>query len=163
MARTTAENIDDSLSVRLARAEDLSSILDIECASPTAAHWLRAEYEKAIAQSERLVLVATGTARLLGFLVAAIATEEWELENIAVAHTARRRGVGRALMKALIVHARTAKAIEIRQEIRASNSVAQQLGHSVGFQQEGRRTDYYRSPTEDALLFKYLVSEPKDL
>jgi ribosomal-protein-alanine N-acetyltransferase len=163
LTSTTAESTDDAFSLRLARAEDLPSILQIEHNSHSAAHWPERDYQQAIAQAERLVLVAEKASELLGFLVASTATKEWELENIAVAPAVRRRGVGRALMLALIVSARQAKAAEIRQEIRASNTVAQQLGQSVGFVQEGRRRDYYCDPTEDALLFKYLVVEPKSL
>lgn len=163
MTSTTAERIDDGFSLRLARAVDLPRILQVERDSHSAAHWPEGDYQQAIAQSERLVLVAEKASELLGFLVASTATKEWELENIAVAPAALRRGVGRALMLALIVSARLAKAAEIRQEIRASNTVAQQLGQSLGFVQEGRRRDYYCDPTEDALLFKYLVLEPKNL
>jgi ribosomal-protein-alanine acetyltransferase len=159
---TSAETFDDRFSIRLARAEDLPFLLEIERDSPSAAHWQELDYRKAIAQSERLVLVAARDSRVFGFLVASVTTEEWELENIAVATPARRRGVGRELMIALIVRARRAKAVEIRQEIRASNTVAQRLGQSVGFVEGGRRRNYYRDPAEDALLFKYLIENPEE-
>jgi ribosomal-protein-alanine N-acetyltransferase len=144
--------------IRLARAADLDIILGIENTAPAAAHWARSEYEKAITQSERLVLVAESKGQVSGFLVASTATEEWELENVVVSPKERRRGIGRALMVALIAHANSGGASEIRQEIRLSNIAAQKLGQTVGFRQEGRRTEYYRDPTEDALLFKYLVT-----
>ena len=162
MPRASAENFDDRFYIRLARAEDLPSLLEIERDSPAAAHWQELDYRKAIAQSERLVLVAARDSRVLGFLVASVRREEWELENIAVAAPVRRRGVGRGLMLALIVRAQRAKAVEIRQEIRASNAVAQRLGQSVGFVEGGRRRNYYRDPAEDALLFKYLVEKPEE-
>lgn len=157
----SAKTIDDSFSIRLARAEDLRSLLEIERDSQSAAHWQELDYGNAIAQAERLVLVAEAGSKLLGFLVASTATQEWELENIAVASAARRCGVGRALMLTLIASAQQAGAAEIRQEIRMSNKAAQGFGQSVGFVQEGRRRDYYRDPTEDALLFKYLVHTPE--
>jgi ribosomal-protein-alanine N-acetyltransferase len=159
---TSAETFDDRFSIRLARAEDLPSLLEIERDSPSAAHWQELDYRNAIAQSERLVLVAARDSRVFGFVVASVTTEEWELENIAVAAPVRRRGVGRSLMRALIVRARRAKAVEIRQEIRASNTAAQRLGQSVGFVHEGCRRNYYRHPAEDALLFKYLIENPEE-
>ena len=145
------------MSIRAASPSDLASILQIERDSPAAAHWLESRYSEAIAQPERLVLVAEGSGHIAGFLVASIATPEWELENIVVIASARRQGVGRELMKALISHAGAAGAHEIRQEIRASNLPAQQLGQSTGFVQRGRRKGYYRDPDEDALLFNYLL------
>src|SRR5579864_2130559 len=141
--------------IRAASLDDLSSILEIERACATAAHWDVSEYRNAIQQPTRLVLVVEEAGQVLGFLVASTATQEWELENVAVSTRARRLGFGCALVTALIDQARRKGASEIRQEIRASNSAAQQLGQSVGFVQEGRREDYYRDPTEDALLFKY--------
>lgn len=146
-----------AVQVRTANQDDRPSIVQIEQLSATAAHWPESNYEKALAQDERLVLVAAEDSEVLGFLIANRATEEWELENIAVSPKARRRGIGRALMRVLIEEVEQAGASEIRQEIRLSNQAAQQLGRSMGFSQQGRRPNYYREPTEDALLFKYLV------
>lgn len=147
----------ETLRIRPANTAALPLILSIEQASPAASHWKHADYAAAISQPERLVLIAEEPSRIVGFIVAYVAIPEWELENIAVAPGARRRGIGRALIAALIDRARETGATEIRQEIRASNTAAQKLGLSVGFIQEGRRPDYYRDPVEDALLFKHLL------
>lgn len=149
------------VAIRVAVLADIAAIMQIDRESPTAAHWSEATYQKALEQHRRLVLVAEGQEGPLGFLVASTATVEWELENIAVMSSARRRGVGRALLNALIDRARAAGAVEIRQEIRASNLAAQQLGQSIGFVQKGLRKSYYRDPEEDALLFNYLLAWPK--
>ena len=147
--------------MRVAVPADLAAILQIDRESPTAAHWPDTAYQDALKQPARLVLVAEGQEGTLGFLVASMAAVEWELENIAVMSSARRRGVGRALLNALIDLARAAGSTEIRQEIRASNLPAQRLGQSVGFVQQGRRKGYYRDPDEDAFLFNYLLLKPK--
>jgi ribosomal-protein-alanine acetyltransferase len=149
------------VAIRAAVPADIAAILRIDRDSPTAAHWPESVYQEALGQCSRMVLVAEGQEGTLGFLVASTAAVEWELENIAVMSSARRRGVGRALLNALIDHARGAGASEIRQEIRASNLAAQLLGQSVGFVREGRRKSYYRNPEEDALLFNYLLIKPK--
>lgn len=149
------------VAIRAAVPADIAPILQIDRDSPTAAHWPESAYQEALKDRARLVLVAEGQEGTLGFLVASTATVEWELENIAVMSSARRRGIGRALLTALIDRARTGGASEIRQEIRSSNLAAQQLGQSIGFVQRGRRKDYYRDPEEDALLFNYLLIKPK--
>ena len=128
-----------SSNIRAATIGDLPAIFVLERSSPTAAHWKESDYRTAIAQPERLVLIAERETSIVGFLVASVATEEWELENIAVSPAAFRQGIGRALMNGLINRARQAQAAEIRQEIRASNITAQKLGLSAGFIQEGRR------------------------
>ena len=156
-----------NVAVRLATAKDLISVFGIAHASSSAAHWANSEYERALSSGERVFLVAervTGEAaehEIVGFLLTSTATQEWELENIAVSPAARRSGIGRALMNALIQHARPSGAVEIRQEIRASNTAAQNLARAVGFLAEGRRKGYYRDPREDALLFRYLVPKPQ--
>jgi len=148
-----------ALVIRSAKDTDIPTIVSIEAAAPGAAHWPKSHYGRALTDAGRLVLVAEQAEfEVLGFLVAYISIPEWELENIAVSPEARRRGVGRALMTALVERALQAGATEIRQEVRASNTAAQKLGLSVGFIPEGRRPDYYRDPTEDALLFKHLLA-----
>ena len=149
------------IAIRVASSSDVTAILQIDRDSPTAAHWPESSYRAAINQAERLALVAEESGQVLGFLVASIATAEWELENIAVSGAAQRQGIGRALLKVLIDRARQAGTAEIRQEIRASNLGAQRLGQSVGFVQRGRRPSYYHDPEEDALLFNYLVRPPQ--
>ena len=147
-----------SLVIRDARPADIAAIVAIAGDSPSASHWPYSHYESALFQPGYLMLVAElQPSEVVGFLLASTAIEEWELENIAVSAGARRSGVGRALMTALIESARRGKATEIRQEIRESNTAAQRLGLSMGFAQQGRRSDYYVNPIEDALLFKHLL------
>lgn len=147
--------------IRTATSKDLPELWRMERDSPTAAHWTEADYARAFGRSDRLVLVAEDSGEISGFLIASTATVEWELENIAVVASCRRRGIGRSLVGALISRAREAGAVEIRQEIRTSNLGAQSLGRSVGFVERGRRKGYYRNPDEDALLFNYLLNQPK--
>lgn len=152
-------NRDEWRNLRITEANTaaIPFILSIQSGSPAASHWKHADYDAALAEPHRLVLIAEKDSRILGFLVAYTGIPEWELENIAVAAELRRNGIGRALIIALIDRAREAHAAEIRQEIRASNMSAQKLGLSVGFIQEGRRRNYYRDPVEDALLLKHLL------
>lgn len=148
------------MKISSANTSAIPFILSIQRASPYASQWSYEDYAAAISQADRLVLIAAQDFMVVGFLVASTAISEWELENIAVAPESRKQGIGRALLGSLIVRARESGAKEIRQEIRASNSAAQKLGLSVGFIQEGRRPSYYRDPVEDALLFKYLLTQP---
>src|SRR5438270_11255072 len=110
--------MESNLEIRAVTLADLPAIVQIEQASPSAAHWSESQYGKALNSLGRLLLVAEVDGRVAGFLAASTATQEWELENIAVAPTELRRGIGRALMNALIARARGNGASEIRQEIR---------------------------------------------
>ncbi len=93
--------------------------------------------------------------RTVGFLVAQNGGPEWELENIAVLPEFRRKGVAGGLLSALLVQARSLLAERILLEVRASNQPAIRLYHASGFQILARRRDYYRNPSEDAIILVY--------
>ena len=74
------------------------------------------------------------------------------ITNIAVAESCRRQGLGRAMLSALIDHCRESGASFLTLEVRQSNAPAIALYESMGFLPEGRRKNFYRQPTEDAIL-----------
>lgn len=149
------------MSIRRASADDLSAIKALERSSPMAAHWSLAQYEailNAPLATDRLIFVAEEEERLQGFLVARTAAEEWEIENVAVAESDRRRGIGRKLVQALISKTREQNTGAIFLEVRESNHDARALYQSCGFVQTGRRPAYYNCPTEDAILYTLAFS-----
>ncbi len=91
---------------------------------------------------------------VLGFLVAQHIAPEWELENIVVAPAARRTGLGKRLLDALLTQARETNSAAVFLEVRESNTAARTLYEKAGFEQTGRRKSYYRDPVEDAILYR---------
>jgi [ribosomal protein S18]-alanine N-acetyltransferase len=158
------------LRVRRAKVGDIPAMMNLESLSPAAAHWPRQQYEGFFAPTssqtptERLVWVvedesgdwseksAGEECEILGFLVAHQVDAEWELENIVVAETARRRGLGTLLLQALIAQVSAKQGKSIFLEVRESNRSARALYQKVGFEEEGLRKSYYASPPEDAIL-----------
>jgi [ribosomal protein S18]-alanine N-acetyltransferase len=148
--------------IRLADSVDVPSIVALERASLTAAHWTEQQYlqlfEPCGDRPERLALVAESqtvdtTSGIAGFLVARLVAPEWELENIVVAPAARRRGIGRQLLDALLTTTRKTNRSSVFLEVRESNVAARSLYKKLGFQQTGRRPAYYINPSEDAILY----------
>ncbi|MGN0452996.1 MAG: ribosomal protein S18-alanine N-acetyltransferase [Ruminococcus sp.] len=90
--------------------------------------------------------------RLVGFAVLEWVLDEGSLTNIAVDSDFRRQGIGEKLMEALINEAEEKKLAFITLEVRATNTPAIALYKKFGFEEVGRRKNYYSSPTEDALL-----------
>ena len=80
------------------------------------------------------------------------APDEGQITNIAVASDARRQGLGRAVLIALIQEARERNCELISLEVRESNTAAIALYESAGFLIAGRRKRFYRAPVEDALV-----------
>jgi ribosomal-protein-alanine N-acetyltransferase len=105
----------------------------------------------------RLLLIAELGGDLAGFLVAsAPAAGSVEIESVLVAEELRRRGVGRALCRAVIDWASELGVEAVDLEVRASSG-AGQLYRVMGFVAVGRRRRYYREPEEDAVLMRLEV------
>ncbi len=77
------------------------------------------------------------------------------LANVAVAPSARRQGVARALVTALMAAGAGAGLCRLTLEVRVSNAAAIALYEGIGFVREGVRPGFYRAPTEDAALYSF--------
>jgi len=91
---------------------------------------------------------------VLGFFAGWIVEDELHVNNVAAHRDYRRMGVGRSLMEAAVDEARLRGVAEVLLEVRASNEGDQRMYRNLGFSFVGRRRDYYRLPTEDALVMK---------
>lgn len=95
--------------------------------------------------------------RTLGYVIAHRAADEAEILNLAVEPESRRRGIGRALVAALLETLARDGAKAVFLEVRASNTAAQALYGQFRFLPVGRRSRYYRHPTEDAVILRAAI------
>lgn len=86
-----------------------------------------------------------------------IAVDEGQITNIATHPDYRRQGYGKAIVEALIKHAKNNRLDSISLEVRVSNKAAIDLYTALGFKIEGKRKDFYTMPREDALVMVYKV------
>lgn len=89
---------------------------------------------------------ALGDHRPLGFSLLLLVANDAELLTVAVAHAARRRRVGMALVEDFLDIGTEAGAANAFLEVAEDNLPAQRLYARLGFRQEGVRRDYYRRP-----------------
>jgi ribosomal-protein-alanine acetyltransferase len=142
-------------------------MLSLARASATAAHWTELQYTDLLSPAatvHRLAIVAQTALEvpnpsapeqgLLGFLIARFLAPECELENIVVSPAARRKGIGRQLLNALLLPARETNTESVFLEVRESNHAARAFYEQVGFKLDGRRKAYYSNPCEDAILYR---------
>jgi ribosomal-protein-alanine N-acetyltransferase len=80
------------------------------------------------------------------------AAGEAELLRIAVAPSARRKGLARQLLRACEAALRASGIRALRLEVRVSNGAARSLYEAEGWRMEGLRPRYYRDG-EDAALY----------
>lgn len=152
--------------IRPAFESDLAQLTSIGNEAGTDAHWTLQQWRDIFHTHvpRRLIWIAEGIpmeghtgdrihpANAIGFLVAQVGDVDWELENIAVLPAFRRQRVGCGLMSTLLAQASSESAARILLEVRASNLSAIRLYNLSGFQLLSCRRDYYRNPTEDALI-----------
>jgi ribosomal-protein-alanine N-acetyltransferase len=145
---------------------DLDQVLAIAQSLPQAPHWPRSSYISAInplallASPQRIALVALDPSSHLvaAFAVASLLSHQAELELIAVASDAQRRGLARFLFHALAQQLRSRKVTEVILEVRVSNLPALTLYRCLGFTETARRPRYYADPIEDAALLSLHIS-----
>jgi [ribosomal protein S18]-alanine N-acetyltransferase len=144
------------VTIRPAKPADIPRIIEIERSAVTAAHWREADYAAMFEgkTAKRVVLVAEERKNVLGFVVAQVMTDEWEIENVVVAPEARRRRLASRIIERVLDQAMARGAISVMLEVRESNHAARALYASAGFAEVGRRSKYYAGPEEDAVLYR---------
>ena len=149
--------------VREMTADDLEWARMLADGTPEAPHWPANAYAGAIAPDSpprRVAMVAEhpldagsgGSGPRAGFAIASLIPPQSELETIVVSATARRAGIGGALMASLLASLKSANVTEVTLEVRASNLPAAGFYRATGFVESGRRNRYYIDPVEDAML-----------
>lgn len=135
-------------SIAPALPDDLAALASIaaECG-------LSVDFTAELARSYALLRVAR-TPEISGFLLAWRAADEVHLTDLGVRRAYRRRGIGRALVCALLDEARVAAARVVLLEVRASNAPALALYASLGFCELDRRPRYYSDTGEDAVVMQ---------
>ncbi len=122
--------------------------------SPEAAQWAAADFERVAAGAgeEVQAWVAECRGHVAGFLVMRAVGDEVEILNVAVAPSARRKGIAGALVGTALAAAEAGGARRAFLEMRESNRAAAALYARHKFHPAGKRRGYYRKPDEDALV-----------
>ena len=90
------------------------------------------------------------------------APDEGQITNIAVREAFRKRGIGDAVLSAVIAAARERACVQISLEVRESNRAAIALYEKHGFAVAGRRRHFYKAPAEDALVMILTLTNEKE-
>ena len=99
-------------------------------------------------------LVAMDGDVLAGYVGSQSVMGESDMMNIAVDAHYRRQGIAQALVEALVAQLKEKGNHSLTLEVRISNQPAIALYEKLGFEQVGKRPNYYRNPKEDALILR---------
>ncbi len=145
-------NIQDII-IRPARADDLSQILTIEEESFSDS-WSQQDFANSINHPNAFFSVAAVGDVICGYSVIYYAAGEAEVANIAVSPAHRQSGIGSLLLALAFSALRQVGTETVFLEVRQNNMAAQSLYKKFKFETISIRKNFYREPTEDALLMK---------
>jgi ribosomal-protein-alanine N-acetyltransferase len=135
-------------SIRVITAADLPVLARLHAESFPQA-WNENALAALIASSGAIGLIAAPD---MGFILIRTVADEAEILTVCAAQTARRTGVGSALLRAAAIKATEAGAKTIFLEVVADNEPAKALYNRHGFAAVGTRHAYYQG--RDALIMR---------
>ncbi len=117
--------------------------------------WSRKIFEDSLSTENTAALAAQAEdGTIAGYIFFTAILDEGSVDNIAVLPSERRQGVASALLEAFHGCARTRGLTDLFLEVRPSNEGAAALYRKAGYQEVGRRKNYYLDPREDAIIMK---------
>lgn len=165
MASSQAQR--DRIRIRSSTPEDLPSIAEIQNGAFPSGGWTATDYLRLAREPEGLLIIAelreVMPSQVVGFAALRRIDDQAELLSLAVASGYRRLGIGRALLREVLLRLQSLDVRTLYLEVRPSNHAALKLYHSEGFVLNSIRSDYYHHPHEDAyVLFRNIPATSND-
>jgi ribosomal-protein-alanine N-acetyltransferase len=147
-----------ALWLEAAAAEDAEALAEIERKS-FSHPWTVRDFQGALRGRGVLVLRAPwkpgcASRGIRAYCAVLLAAGELQVQDLAVHPDHRGQGLARWLLRFVLEWGGRHGADEAFLEVRRSNQAARRLYGSCGFEEVAARRDYYRFPTEDALLLR---------
>ena len=141
------------VTIRNMRQLDLSRVMQIELECFTMP-WSEATFRGLLRRSDADLIVAETDGQVVGYAAFWSVLDQGELGNVSVTAKWRRQGIANRLIRVILNRAFDRSVREVYLEVRVSNLGAQDLYRAHGFEEVGRRRNYYLEPVEDALVMK---------
>ena len=125
--------------------------LEKECFSHP---WTEGDFRTSMAGGSCAFFVCESDGDILGYIGSYFVLDECAITNVCVTESARRAGIGNALLFALEAECRARKAAFVTLEVRVSNEAAISVYESRGYERCGVRVGFYQSPREDAFVYR---------
>ena len=139
------------MEIRRSTPNDATAISDIEDISfPDG--WDRKDVLSYITSDTGMCFTALDNGRPIAYLLGRLIAPEGEIYRIAVLPEHRRRGVAYRLLSYALKTERGRGLECVFLEVREGNLAARGLYRSYGFSEYGKRKNYYKNPTEDAVV-----------
>lgn len=121
--------------------------------------WSEKSIREELKNEWALWYVALEDEKFLGYIGIQYGLDGGDIMTIATEPDYRGRGIGKALILHVLEIFKEKDLQYLTLEVRPSNFSALKLYENLGFSQVGKRKNYYRNPTEDALLLTLQLEE----
>lgn len=139
------------LEIRRMLPEDVPSVMIIERECFTAP-WRESSYLTELSNRSAYYVVGCVDDEIVGYAGQWVIMDEAHITTLGVSKQYRGRSIGEQLLLALLEEAIRQNAKRATLEVRASNTVAQNLYRKYGFHSIAIRRGYYTDNREDALV-----------
>ncbi len=141
----------DHITIERMTEDDIDEVARLErlCFSDP---WAKTSFQEELRHGFSIPLVVKSGTKVVGYACLWHIDDEMEIANFAMSSEYRRRGIGRKMMERVLWEAEAKKCKNVILSARESNLPALNLYASFGFVEVYRRKNYYRLPTEDAII-----------
>jgi len=145
-----------TVAIRPMTLADIDIVLPYEHAMFGTEAWSRDSYVEELSDTEfrHYIVAESPDGQLLGDGGLMTIQDTSQILTVGVLPHARRQGIGRILVRALVDEAVRRKATEVILEVRVDNEAAKSLYESEGFVVLGRRHGYYDRGRVDAVTMR---------
>ncbi|KPK99433.1 MAG: hypothetical protein AMJ91_07850 [candidate division Zixibacteria bacterium SM23_73_3] len=114
--------------------------------------WSKKSFEEELKHRFSIPLVVKCNTRVIGYVCLWHLYDQMEIANFAISPEHRGKGIGKMMMERVLLEAKKRGCSSVMLSVRESNLSALSLYAKSGFIEVERRKNYYRHPTEDAII-----------
>ena len=141
----------NNLVIEEMKVDDIDGVFEVE-KSCFEDYWSKDSFKKELSNNLAKYLVAKVDKKVVGYVGIWFVVDEGHITNVAVHEDYRGKKVGDQLIKELVQVCKDSNIVSMTLEVRASNTVAQNLYRKYGFRMAGIRKEYYSNNKEDAII-----------
>ena len=114
--------------------------------------WSKRSFEEELKHRFSIPLVVKFGTKVVGYTCLWHMDDQMEIANFAISPEFRGKGIGKMMMERVLSEAKKRDCLSVMLSVRESNLSALNLYAKSGFVEVERRKNYYRLPTEDAII-----------
>lgn len=152
MGRTKESPV--AVHIRWMIRRDMPAVLDIETQG-FEFPWTEDDFIRSLRQRNCIGMVAERGDSVVGFMIYELHKNRLHILNFAVCPSARRMGIGSAMVEKLLGKLSRERRNRIMLEVRETNLDAQLFFRSLGFRAISVLKDFYEDSPEDAYLMQF--------